>query len=326
MSMDLEMDPRDFAERLERSFGVEPPHTDVAADLARGRRARRRRRAVTGIAGLGVAATVAAAAVVVPAALEPAPPVSAPWAAGEASDAQVVHDCLEVNDRVSVGGRDEVVSRTELLQRMGAARLMTRADVGPITLATLRSGDRSVWLECHLSRREPALKAITLLYPTDVGFPRTTVGGVRAYEPHDEADPRLSGTATSSVPRVAVDCDVQQPEETVEWAREAASCPTYTLTWNDRRPSEVARATVVAPDGQLLEADVQDGYLSLAWSAPVTQEMSDQIAAGTTPEVRRVVFYDSEGKVLVDDPDPGHVPTSTDPGIGNFPSLAWWLR
>jgi hypothetical protein len=237
-----------------------------------------------------------------------------------------VRDCLEVNERVIVGGRDSVVSREELQQKMGTARLMTRADAGPVTLATLRAEDETVWLECSISRHEPALKVITLLYPTQVGFPRTTIGDVRAYEPHEESDDRLWGTATTPAPRFAVDCDVEQPEETPEWSREAAACPTYTLTWNDRRPPEVARATVVAPDGRELEADVEDGYLSLAWSGRMTPELRDQLAAGNAPESRRVVFYDHDGAVLVDDRDPGHVPGENDPGIENFPSLAWWLR
>lgn len=320
------MDPADFAERLERSFSGEPPHAEVGSDLARGRRRLRRRRATTGLAGLGVAATVAVGAVAVPA-LQPAPPAAAPWASsGPVTDTELVRQCLEVNDRVTVGGRDHVVSRAELLQRMGAARLMTRADAGPTSVATVRAENGRAWLDCSVSRKEPALKVITLLYPSDVGFARTTVDGVRAYEPHDESDVRFSGTATSPVPRFAVDCDVEQPEETPEWFQEAAACPTYRLVWNDRRPPEVAHVQVTAPDGRELDADVQDGYVSLAHSAPMTPELRRQLAAGEVPRPRRIAFLDRDGDVLVEDRSPGHVPQDGTLSMANFPSLAWWRR
>lgn len=323
MSHDTQMDTQDFAERLGLSFAGEPPHATVEDDVARGRRRLRRHRAVAAAGGLAVAAA-AVGAVTGVAGLLPGPHSPTPVASGGVPDAAVVHDCLQVNERVSVG--DHLVPRAELLERMGDARLMTRADAGDSTVATLRSEDRTQWLECRLSHREPAVKAITLLYPTAVSFPHTTVGGVRAYEPHSESDPRLSGTATGPVPQFEVGCDVQQPEETAAWDREAAACPTYTLTWNDRRPAEVARVRVTAPDGRELDADVQQGYLSLAYTGTMTPGLRGQVAAGQTPQARRVTFYDRDGNVLVDDRDPGHLPTAADPGIESFPSLAWWLR
>ncbi|MGN6574363.1 MAG: hypothetical protein ACTHKG_01625 [Nocardioides sp.] len=318
------LDPTDFASDLERSFGFEPPHGSVTADLARGRRRLRRHRLVTATSALAVAA-VAAATVSLIYGVLPHRVSNARYAAGAATDALVVQDCLQTNDRVSAY-RDHVVSREELLQRMGDARLMSRADTGEMTLATLRAEDRSVWLECTLSRREPALKAITLLYPTDVSFPRTVVGGVPAYEPHDESDTRFSGTATPNIPTVQPGCVVEAPEETAEWGLDAAACPTYRITWNDRRPAEVGHVALTTPDGKELDADVREGYLSLAWTGPMTPEVARAFARGEAPRVQHIAFYDESGGLLVDDRRVGAVPTPDRVALENFPSLAWWTR
>ncbi len=325
MSRDT-LEPQDFAERLERSFGAEPGHAGVEQDLARGRRALRRQRALAGSGALAVAATVAAAVVAVPALL-PGSGASTPVASGARSDAAVVRDCL-ANDHVLAGGPEQPeMLRDEVLATMGRPRLMTRADTGVTTVATVRSEDGAAWLDCTLSDRDPdAVKAFVTLYPTAVRFPRADLGGVRGYQPHSESDPRLEGTATGPAPGFAVTCDIEEQEETAAYARAEARCPTYTLTWNDRRPAEVAAALVVAPDGTELHPDVRDGYVSLAWTGRMTPQIAEQVARGEQPDVRRVVFYDAAGRVLVDDRDPGHWPTRKHPGTENFPSLAWWLR
>jgi hypothetical protein len=318
------LDPTDFANDLERSFGAEPPHGSVTADLTRGRRRLRRHRLVTATGALAVVAVAAATVAAMPRVL-PHQASRAQYAAGAATDAQVVADCLQTNDRVSAY-RDNVVSRAELLQRMGDAQLMSRADTGEITLATLRAEDRSAWLECTLSRRDPALKAITLLYPTDVTFPRTLVGGVHAYEPHDESDTRFSGTATPDIPTVQVTCDIVAPEETPAYHQAEAACPTYRITWNDRRPAEVGHVLVTTPDGKELDADVREGYVSLAWTGQMTPEVAQAFARGETPRVRHIAFFDQAGDLLVDDRRVGEIPAPGQISITNFPSLAWWLR
>ena len=324
MSNETLMGPQEFRERLQRGFGFEPPHGATTDDLARGKRRLRRHRLVTATGALAVAAVVAATVGFMPGVL-PHQASRAQYAAGAATDAQVVQDCLQTNDRVSAY-RDHVVSRAELLQRMGDARLMSRADTGEITVATLRAEDQSVWLECTLSRREAALKAITLLYPTDVSFPRTVVGGVRAYEPHEESDTRFSGTATPDIPNVQPGCLVDAPEETAEWGRAAAACSTYRITWNDRRPAEVDHVLVTTPDGKELDADVREGYVSLAWTGPMTPEVARAFARGETPRVRHIAFYDEPGDLLVDDRQVGEIPAPDRVTIQNFPSLAWWLK
>ena len=59
----------------------------------------------------------------------------------------------------------------------------------------------------------------------------------------------------------------------------------------------------------------------------MTPEIAEQVARGDEPGAQRVVFYDKDGNVLVDDRDPGHVPVGDDDiSILNFPSLAWWLE
>jgi hypothetical protein len=320
------LDPAEFAARLDRAFGTEPGHADLGTDLARGRRRLRRHRLVTGTGALAVTAVAAAAVAAVPGVL-PHPAARAQYAAGALTDAQVVQDCLESNDHVLAGGPGTAgMPRAEVLATMGDARLMTRADTGPVTVATVRSEDGRSWMDCTLSRREPALKAITVLYPTAVHFPRTTIGGTAAYEPHDEADPRLAGTATPDIPTVQVTCDIAEQEETPAYRRAEAACPTYRITWNDRRPAEVGHVFVTTPDGKELTADVRDGYLSLAWTGPMTPAVARAFARGETPRVRHIAFYDDPGELLVDDRQVGAIPAPDRVTVQNWPSLAWWAR
>lgn len=316
-------DPSQLASHLEQSFGAEPPHASFASDLAHGRRRLRRARALTSLGGLAVAAVVAGTAVAVPRVL-PGPDTPVQVASGAEGDAAVVQDCLG-NDTTPVGM--EQLTRAELRDRMGDARLMTRVDTGHETVATIRSADGRLWAECTLSTVDPAgVKAFTSVYATDVTFPRTVVDGVRAYEPQSESDPRLEGTAGTPVPQFAVTCDSDLPEETAARAKADAACPTYTLTWNDRRPAEVGKIAVTAPDGKELDAVVRDGYVSLAYTGRMTPEMADAVARGETPGARQVTFYTADGTLLVNDRDPGHFPVDGHLSMANFPSLAWWLK
>jgi hypothetical protein len=66
--------------------------------------------------------------------------------------------------------------------------------------------------------------------------------------------------------------------------------------------------------------------VSFAYTGKMTPEIAEQVARGDAPGAQRVVFYDKEGKVLVDDREPGHPPQDGSMSIANFPSLAWWLK
>jgi hypothetical protein len=327
-------DPAELASRLERSFGAEPPHAPIDADLRVARRRLRKQRAVTSLGGVAVAAVTTGALLVVPGLL-PHPGSEAQVAAGAVSDADVIHDCVTWNDHVSAGApdtqgrmtKDDILTRDQVVTRMGAAELMTRADSGTQTVATVRSGDGRYWIDCTLERRESEPpKAITALYPTAVSFPRTTVGGVRAYAPQSESDPRLSGTATPDIPGLQVTCDIDEPEESRAAALAASRCPTFRLTWNDRRPAEVAKVALTSPDGKEIDADVRDGYLSLSYEGRVTPEIADELARGDVVHVRHITFYDKDGNVLVDDRNVGAIPSADRVSLENFPSLAWWLN
>jgi hypothetical protein len=199
-------------------------------------------------------------------------------------------------------------------------------------VATLTGDDGTRWGECQFRLGETGPGTAYLnVYPTGVRFPRRVVGGSAAYAgPHDgsaEITADLKGTATTGTPSVWVTCPVAGEEETPEYYRAAAACPTFRVTWNDRRPPEVAAVKVVTPDGVTSWADVEDGYLSFAHTGTTPPQMAEALAAGEVPAVDRVVFYDEDGEVLVDDQDPGHLPERAgELAILDYPSLAWWLR
>jgi hypothetical protein len=203
--------------------------------------------------------------------------------------------------------------------------LMTSAGLANRTEATLRSEDGSYWGECQF-RNVPdnGVKNTMSIYPTDVSFPRDQVRGVQAYEVPSVNDPRLEGTATVSVPDFETPC-VSPLTDEERWAVDA-QCAEFTMTWNDRRPADVAAVKVVTPDGEASWADVREGYLSFAYTGDMTPQIAAQVARGDYPGAKRVVFYDADGEVLVDDRDPGHLPGRGELSILSFPSLAWWLR
>jgi hypothetical protein len=319
------MHPADFAERLDASFRAEPPHRDVASDVALGRRRLRRRRATVTLGALTAVAVIAGVGSAVPTLFPGSESRPAEVAAdGEPSRAGIVSACMRAENvmaRSPWNGSDQ-----EAFALMGVPRLMTSAVSDNRVEATLLSEDGSRWGECQLGREpDNGVKSAMNIYPTDVSFPARRLGGVPAYEPHDEADPRLEGTATAGVPNGQVTCVIAEPEETPEYYRAASACPTFTLFWNDRRPAEVAAVEVVAPDGVSTWADVRGGYVSLAYTGVMTPKLAERVRQGEQPVARRVVFYDSSGEVLVDDRNPGKLPQEGTISIANFPSLAWWL-
>jgi hypothetical protein len=328
MSNETLMDPQDFADRLERSFGLEPPHAPAEEDLGRGRRRLRRRRAGASLVALATVGVIGAGLSVVPGLLgeRDAAPELAPATAASLTPEEIVATCMR-RENVSHYSEGRFVGESAALALMGdGPRLMSSAVIENRTEATLLSEDGKYWGECQF-RNAPdnGVKNTMSVYPTEVTFPRTTVAGVRAYEPHDEADARLEGTATGQIPGFEVICVGSQPEETQARHDEDAACPTFAMTWNDRRPAEVAAARVTTPDGVPTWADVTKGYVSFAYTGTMTPEIAEQVARGDSPRAKRVVLYDQDGNVLVDDHDPGHLAQDGSMSMENFPSLAWWL-
>ncbi|MGZ8737510.1 MAG: hypothetical protein ACXWW7_10130 [Nocardioides sp.] len=327
MSIETLMDPQDFAERLERGFGFEPPHAPAEEDLGRGRRRLRRRRAGTSLAALATVGVIGAGASLVPGLLGPdSAPEVAPAAGGEITAAEIVATCLR-KENVNHYADGRSLSESAALRLMGDnPELMTSAVTGNRTEATLRSEDGSYWGECQFRNApENGVKNTMSVYPTAVSFPREVVSGVPAHEVTRVNDPRLEGTATASVPDFEIPC-LNFENTKAELAAAEARCPEFTMHWNDRRPAEVAKARITTPDGVSTWADVRDGYLSFAYTGKMTPEIAAEVAHSRPPGALRVVFYDKDGDVLVDDRDPGHVPVGDDDiSILNFPSLAWWL-
>lgn len=323
----------DLARRLERAFADDPPHGPAFEDLQRGRRALRRRRV-----GVGVSSLAALSAVVVLAGVvhglpgdraggkEALPAASAP------DDAQIVESCLatrHVTD--STYGRSP--SAAKVRRELAGAELMTSSSSRYETVATLRSGDGARYADCHLGRLPGAgFTTYVSIYPASVHLePRRSSDGLPVYDPPAENTPGRTGTAAQTEPQVWVPCAASAPEETAAYYRQLAGCGRFTVTWNDRRVPDVARARIVTPDGEVRWADVREGYLSFTYVGTMTDEVAEQIRdfrpsrSNPWPEVREVTFYDEAGHVLVR--DTGEDVTDPDPSrlsIRNYPSLAWW--
>jgi hypothetical protein len=321
------MDPSEFADRLNASFGLEPPHAATDADLALGRRRLRRHRATVALGGLAVAAMVSGAALAAPGVLPGAGSQEGGYAAAgeEISAQEIVATCMRKENVMHVDEKGHSISEEAALELMGEPELMTSAVTDNRAHATLLSEDKKYWGECQFARHpDNGVKNAMSVFSTGVGFDRRTVDGVKAYEPANDADPRLVDNGDPKVPDFETPC-VSPLTDEERWAFDA-KCPEFTMTWNDRRPADVAAVKVVTPDGEASWADVREGYLSFAYTGDMTPEIAAQVARGEAPGAKRVVLYDSSGDVLVDDRDPGDVPASGDLSILNYPSLAWWTK
>ena len=327
MSNETLMDPQDFADRLERSFGFEPPHGPAEEDLGRGKRRLRRRRTGVSLAALATVGVVGAGASLVPGLLGGPDAASelAPATTASISPEEIVATCMSKENVLHVQGDDYLDEAASQALMGDAPRLMTSAVIANRTEATLLSQDGDYWGACQF-RNAPdnGVKNAMSVFSTKVSFPPTTVEGVRAYEPHDEADPRLEGTATPPIPDFETPCVFDVASE-AEFVAAEARCPEFTMFWNDRRPADVAAVRVTTPDGVSSWADVNRGFLSFAYTGRMTPDIAEHLATGDEPGAERVVFYDKDGNVLVDDRDPGHLPQDGGISIANFPSLAWWL-
>ncbi|RYU14812.1 hypothetical protein [Nocardioides iriomotensis] len=325
-----ELDPTDFSELLNRSFGAEPPPADPAADLRRGRRRLLRHRTSTSLTAVAAIAVIAGGTTMLP--TLGVNRTVGPAADGESvtrpvSAEETVATCLRKENVLHVEG-DDYMTEAASLRLMGREpRLMSSSSDADRTVATLLSADGKYWGSCQFRNQPHAnVKNMMNVFSTKVAFPTATVAGVEAYQPDSASDPRLVATADPPVPQLEVDCPASEPEETPARYAEHAACPEFTMYWNDRRPANVAAVRIIAPDGVSSWADVTHGYLSWTYRSKMTPEVAADLAHGEVPGAQRVVFYDRLGKVLVDDRYPGQLPQDGDLSIANFPSLAWWLK
>ncbi len=317
------MDPAEFAHRLDASFGVEPPHREVESDLHLGRRRLRRRRATVALSGLAAAVVVSGAASLVPGLVRDPGEQGAVAAGSTVSAEEIVATCMRKENVTAYAPWN--ASEEKALELLGEPRLMTSAVTDNRVEATLLSEDGTRWGECQFARRpDSGVKNAMSIYPTGVSFPERSIGGIDAYEAPYVNDPRLEGTATVSVPDFETPC-VSPLTDEERWAVDA-KCPQFTMHWNDRRPADVAAVRVTTPDGVQSWADVRRGYLSFSYTGRMTPKISAQVATGEAPGAQRVVLYDKEGNVLVDDRHPGKLPQDGSISIANFPSLAWWTK
>lgn len=322
-----QMDPAHFRERMHDTFGPEPAHAPVETDLRRGRSRLRRRRATSSLATLvavGVAGTGVAVGLSSPGS-SLGPTEVAPAAQPEPTVADILAQCTTGENAYFVDGTGQRVEQAAVQLLGTSPTLMTSAVTDNRTQATLRSQDGRHWASCQF-RNAPdnGVKNDLAVFPTEVSFPRAAVDGAWAYEPARESDPRFQGGVNSPLPQLEVPC--VNALDGAERRAANAACAEFTVTWNDRRPAEVAAVKVVTPDGEASWADVRRGYLSFAYTGEMTPEIAEQVARGEAPGAQRVVFYDADGDVLVDDRDPGAAPATGELSLEHFPSLAWWLK
>lgn len=326
MNHEKTMDAHEFAELLEREFGVEPPHASATDDLRRGKRRLRRRRAGASLAALSTAAVVTVGASLLPTQGTVALPEGAPAAGGApASDEEIVATCMrKENVGHAVDGRP--VSESAALALMGSEpKLMTSASGASRTHATLLSADGKYWGKCQFAHEADAgVKNAMSVYSTDIAFPRTVVDGVDAYEPAGSTEQDLMPQVDPALPELEASCSGSAGQGSGETG--TAACREFTMHWGDRRPAEVAAALVATPDGVAKWADVRRGYVSFVYSGTLTPEQARRVAEGETLGAQRIVFYDKDGDVLVDDRQPEAPRPEGTVTIAHFPSLAWWAR
>lgn len=324
MSNETLMDAQDFAERLERSFDAEPPHRAPEDDLALGRQRLRRRRTATSLAALVTAGVLGAGASFMPGLLPDPAQELAPAGGTQPTAEEMLTTCMRKENVLHVKS-GQYLSEAASLALMGdEPKLMSSAVIANRTEATLRSEDRKYWGDCQF-RNAPdnGVKNAMSIYSTDVEFPRAEVAGVHAYERADETNQGLVARVDPALPRFETPCVSPLTGED-RWSFDA-TCPTFTMSWNDRRPPDVGAVGITTPDGVSTLVHTNRGYLSFAYTGDMTPAIADQVAAGEHPGAARIVFYDKDGNVLVDDHDPGHAQDGS-LDIADFPSLAWWTK
>jgi len=301
----MTIDTQELARRLDEEVGSGPPAPSIEADLRRGRARLRRRRAGEIVGGLAAASAIAALVGIVGLPGGSGSPGVA--AAPQRSDAQIVAACAKAASGALADGR-----------------VQTRSSSREGTVATVLSADGSHWGDCQLPVGSDHGNDVMTVYPTSVtAKPAGTVRGVRKYLPWtlntEPGDTASSLGPTDGFPT----CHVSAPEETTAYAKAKSRCPYFELVWNDRRPPEVTRVEIVAPDGKHLSADVAGGYISLDYTGRMTPALRTRVAAGTFLEARSVTFFGPDGQRLVTDEHPMGGARGGRLSIADWPSLAY---
>ena len=245
------LDPAEFTDRLNDSFGTEPLHAPFADDVRRGRKRLRRRRVTASLATLAAVGVVGTGVATMQTPTSVRPAEVAPAAQPELTRAEIIAQCRTGENALFLDGTGQK-DEDDAVRLLGERpTLMTSAVIDDRTHATLRSEDGRYWGSCQFRNApEAGVKNALGVYPTAVDFPRRTVAGVQAYQPANEADPRFTGGPDARQPHFEVPC-VSPLTDEERWAVDA-KCPEFTMTWNDRRPAEVVAVKVVTPDGTAL--------------------------------------------------------------------------
>lgn len=249
------MSPQDFHELFDRAVADGPPsaHDDVAA----GRRLLRRRR-------LASSAVVCAAVVAVTGgyALLGAPdgPAEGRDVAGRpAKSASTAEDAAWIE--ACRAGQIAPAARAALFE--GGNPVVRAREVNDVQVAlALESADGSHWAECTVSRSPGA----------DAG------ASVRTYESG------VQGPVSSGP--VATTARVCPPG-----AGGAAECRTFTLTWVDRLPPDVAGVRFTTADGRETVVRSRDGYVLLNLLTTLPPSSNDEPLS----VLRRIVYLDEAG-------------------------------
>lgn len=301
----MTLDIHELARQLDDEVGSGPPVPPIGADLRRGRARLRRRRAGEILGGLAVASAIATlvATVGIPGRSGTAGVAAAP----QRTDAEIVAAC----SRAASGALADGSVQTRSSSREG-------------TVATVLSADGSHWGDCQLPVGSDHGNEVMTVYPTSIEAKSAgTVHGVRKYVPWN-LNTEPGDTASFLGPSDGFPtCRVTEPEETSAYAEAKSRCPYFELVWNDRRPPEVTRVELVAPDGKHLSADVSGGYISLDYTGRMTPALRAKVAEGGYLEARSVTFFGPDGQRLVADDHPMGGARPGRLSIADWPSLAY---
>lgn len=282
----MTMTPHDFRNLLDDALTPEPPARPVSSDVAAGRRLLRRRRAVV---TLGSAALVAVAGTT--------------WAVAPGSGTSATDRGARIATQPSGGASP--APGTPLLERCRGGNQSERAtravfgSGGPVVkavaatdhqeVAALESADGRYWAECvvHHDAQEFA-SAMTVW----------------------EAAGRDRDGSYSSGPGCGLVDGKVDP-----------TCRSFSVTWVDRRPAEVATVEFVTADGRTTPVHSVDGYIVFNYLGDVPPGTSSDPMSWTFPPIRTITFLDASGTPIAAEAQDGSGSGPDHDRIGDLPSI-----
>lgn len=254
-----------FGLRLDAELSDVPPAELLAGSVAAGRRALRRRRALTALGGLGAAAVVAGSGAAAFSGI----------VAGADRVTRAEFATMPESDIVVRCGEAENTSG-ETLERLygpGTPDLMATATGGVTSHSALRSADGRYWAECFLRLDEGGEFGSGLtLYRADpagneglqYGFgPGCRLSAGEAFDP---------------------------------------GCDKFSFHMVDRRPEVVAKVRVVTADEQVTWAPTNEGYFAVdvVGRLPEGVRMTEHGLPDGFQPLRSIGFYAADGELLAE--------------------------